>query len=78
MNCYLCPRTPVTYLSGLYKGEGQGGDGVSLDRENHPHPNLPPEGEGVSVNELTSTWILAFQPVSKLCIALVRSAEQER
>jgi HPt (histidine-containing phosphotransfer) domain-containing protein len=28
------------------QGEGWGGDGVERNKTTHPHPNLPPEGEG--------------------------------
>ncbi|MBI3901919.1 MAG: class I SAM-dependent DNA methyltransferase [Nitrosomonadales bacterium] len=31
------------------QGEGWGGDGVNAGSETHPHPNLPPEGEGTNV-----------------------------
>jgi type II restriction/modification system DNA methylase subunit YeeA len=30
------------------QGEGRGGDGVNAGSETHPHPNLPPEGEGIN------------------------------
>ncbi len=30
--CYLCPRTPVTHVPGLYKGQGEGGQSLSRPR----------------------------------------------
>ena len=33
MNCYLCVRTPVTYVSGLYTLLGEGGGAYPLLEE---------------------------------------------
>ncbi len=29
LNCNPCPRTPVTYVPGLYKGQGEGEKGCA-------------------------------------------------
>ena len=50
----------VPFIPPPLQGEGRGGDGVdggfsaSYQHQTHPHPNLPPEGEGTKVHSLLS------------------------
>lgn len=39
------------------QGEGWGGDGVNGATETHPHPSLPPEGEGASAPIFCSIFV---------------------
>jgi len=58
------------------QGEGRGGDGVNNVTKTHPHPNLPPEGEGVAtrisadakpLDQLRNNWLNPPKWVGWVC-----------